>query len=325
VRQTKKYSAVFECNLKCHRASDSKDFAMRDDNFRPSSNIEDRRGSGGHSSGGGFGGGGIPIRTGGGLGFIIVVILIILFGGGEQILGPSPQSSQQEGFQSADINNEESADRETLGANRVARVLGSTEDYWGSYFQQHGENYAQPTLVLFRSRTSSPCGSASGATGPFYCPGDNKIYLDLGFFDEMDRALGARGDFAQAYVIAHEVGHHVQNEVGILPQAHRAMERGGDRGANSVAVRLELQADCLAGMWAKGAVADIGALEQGDLEEAIGAAQAVGDDKLQKNSQGYAVPDSFTHGTSEQRARWFRVGMQTGDFARCDTFKARDL
>ena len=298
---------------------------MRDDNFRPSSNIEDRRGSSGGDFGGGLGGGGIPIRTGGGLGFIIIVILVILFGGGEQLLGPSAPASQSEGFQSGAVSNEEGSDRETLGASRVARVLGSTEDYWGNYFQTHGENYTQPTLVLFRGRTSSPCGSASGATGPFYCPGDNKIYLDLGFFDEMDRALGARGDFAQAYVIAHEVGHHVQNEVGILPQAHRAMERGGDRGATSVAVRLELQADCLAGMWAKGAVADIGAMEQGDLEEAIGAAQAVGDDKLQKNSQGYAVPDSFTHGTSVQRARWFRVGMQSGSFASCDTFKARDL
>lgn len=297
---------------------------MRDENFRPSSNIEDRRGSGGSDYSGGLGGGGIPIRTGGGLGFIIVVILVILFGGGEQLLGPTTGSSL-EGFQSGTVSNEEGRDRETLGATRVARVLGSTEDYWGNYFQTHGETYAQPTLVMFRSRTPSPCGSASGATGPFYCPGDNKIYLDLGFFDEMDRALGAPGDFAQAYVIAHEVGHHVQNEVAILPQAHRAMERGGDRGAESVAVRLELQADCLAGMWAKGAVADIGAMEQGDLEEAIGAAQAVGDDKLQKNSQGYAVPDSFTHGTSAQRARWFRVGMQSGNFASCDTFKAREL
>lgn len=307
---------------------------MRDDDFGDSSNIEDRRGS---SGGGGFGGGlrgglgGIPIRTGGGLGFIILIVLYLLFGGGSDLLGTSSQQgTSSEGYQSADangVNNAKNQDEnEARTASRVSHVLRSTETYWGQFFQSHGETYNEPILVLYNGRTSSPCGAASGATGPFYCPGDKKVYLDMAFFDEMERGLGAGGDFAQAYVIAHEIGHHIQDEVGILPQANRAMQRSGQsRGADSIQVRLELQADCFAGMWAKGAVADIGALEQGDIEEAIGAAQAVGDDKLQKNAQGYAVPDSFTHGTSEQRARWFNKGMQTGDINSCDTFKAREL
>jgi uncharacterized protein len=203
--------------------------------------------------------------------------------------------------------------------------LGSTEDFWGSYFQRENERYPAPTLVLFNRQTPSPCGTASGATGPFYCPGDKKVYLDMGFFDEMDRGLGAKGDFAQAYVIAHEVGHHVQDVLGILPQAHQAMRRRGeDKGEGSVAVRLELQADCFAGLWAsKSTVA--ATLEPGDLEEALGAATAVGDDRLQKRAQGYAVPDSFTHGSSEQRARWFMIGFRGSDITACDTFRAREL
>ena len=303
---------------------------MRDEDFRRSSNIEDRRSSSG-GFGGGFGGdGGIPVRKGGGFGFIIIILLMLFFGGGRGLLenvaldnGPSNHGYQSESAGlSPDANNDASENRT---ADRVARVLGSTEDYWGKVFQELGGNYNQPILVLFRNRTSSPCGAASGATGPFYCPGDNKVYLDLGFFDEMTRSLGARGDFAQAYVVAHEIAHHVQNEVGTLPKAHKAMQRGGDRGADSVAVRLELQADCYAGTWAKNAVAVTGALEAGDIEEAIGAAQAVGDDRLQKRAQGYAVPDSFTHGTSAQRARWFNIGMQSGDIRQCDTFGARSL
>ena len=178
---------------------------------------------------------------------------------------------------------------------------------------------------MFNGQTASPCGTASGATGPFYCPGDKKIYLDMSFFDEMDRGLGAKGDFAQAYVIAHEVGHHVQDVLEILPQANQARRRRGEaKGAGSTAVRLELQADCFAGLWA--AKSTITAtLEPGDLEEALGAASAVGDDRLQKRAQGYAVPDSFTHGTSEQRARWFMTGLRGADITACDTFRAREL
>lgn len=307
---------------------------MRDEDFRRSSNIEDRRGSSG-GFGGGLGGGfggdsGIPVRKGGGFGFIIIVLLMLFFGGGRGLLETVTVDSgaSNYGYQNQSSGLSPDADSnstEARTADRVARVLGSTEDYWAKTFEALGGQYSAPTLVLFRNRTSSPCGAASGATGPFYCPGDQKIYLDLAFFDEMVRSLGARGDFAQAYVVAHEVAHHVQNEVGVLSKAHKAMARGGDRGADSVAVRLELQADCYAGTWAKNAVAETGALEPGDIEEAMGAASAVGDDRLQKRAQGYAVPDSFTHGTSEQRVRWFKVGLQSGDIRQCDTFSARSL
>lgn len=301
---------------------------MRDEEFRRSINIEDRR-----DDGGGFGsfgdspfGGGVPIRTGGGFGFIIIMILLFLFGGGKNLLGPVMQSGggSDAGFQAQGVNHDASSNsEEDRTANRVANVLGSTEDYWRNYFAQNGEKYQEPVLVMFRGRTSSPCGTASGATGPFYCPGDNKVYLDIDFFDEMRRSLGASGDFAQAYVIAHEIGHHVQNQLGILPKAHKAMARNGEnKGADSIAVRLELQADCLAGTWAKGVSAQI---EHGDVEEALNAAAAVGDDRLQKRAQGYAVPDSFTHGTSKQRAEWFNKGMDSGNPDICDTFSVRDL
>jgi uncharacterized protein len=207
----------------------------------------------------------------------------------------------------------------------VSAVLGSTEDFWTTYFRSENQTYPAPTLVLFNNQTASPCGTASSSTGPFYCPGDKKIYLDMSFFDEMDRGLGAKGDFAQAYVIAHEVGHHVQDVLQILPQANRAMRnRGEAKGAESIAVRVELQADCFAGLWAAKSTVTA-TLEPGDLEEALGAASAVGDDRLQKRAQGYAVPDSFTHGSSEQRARWFMIGLRGADITVCDTFRAREL
>lgn len=294
---------------------------MRDDDLRRSNNIEDRRGDNSGGFGGGGGRGGFPIKTGGGLGFIILLILYFFFGGGSGLLDNTSSNSNQ-GFQPNAQTASPSEDKQT---DRVAAVLGSTEDYWAKYFSNEGAQYPQPVLVIFNNRTSSPCGTASGATGPFYCPADEKVYLDLSFFRELEQSLGARGDFAQAYVIAHEVGHHVQNAIGILPKAHKAMARGGDKGEDSIAVRLELQADCYAGMWAKGAIAETGALEQGDIEEAIGAAMAVGDDRLQKNAQGYAVPESFTHGTSEQRARWFAVGMQYGSLDKCNTFNVKEL
>jgi uncharacterized protein len=321
---------------------------MRLDDMRRSTNIEDRRGGGGGLGSGGLGSGGLgggfggrsgtPIRGGGGLGMVIVVVLLLLFGGGGSLSGllGDTSTSEQGGFQNSGSmasgpspsGVDERASRsaaEAQTADRVAAVLGSTEDFWTAYFQSQGERYPPATLVMFNGRTSSPCGTASGATGPFYCPGDKKVYLDLSFFDEMDRGLGAGGDFAQAYVIAHEIAHHVQDVLGILPQAHRAMQaRGEAQGAESVAVRLELQADCFAGFWA--AKSNVTAnLEPGDLEEALGAAAAVGDDRLQKRAQGYAVPDSFTHGSSEQRARWFTTGLRAQGLGVCDTFKARAL
>lgn len=307
---------------------------MRDEDLRRSSNIEDRRGGGG-----GFGGGGggprFPIRGGGGLGMVILVVLLLIFGGGGSLSGllggggeGQSGSGGVQGEQAAGDGVDKAASRsqgEARTADRVSAVLGSTEDFWSAYFQGENQRYPAPTMVLFNGQTTSPCGTASGATGPFYCPADKKIYLDMSFFDEMDRGLGAKGDFAQAYVIAHEVGHHVQDVLDILPQANQAMRRRGEaKGADSVAVRLELQADCFAGLWA--AKSTITAtLEPGDLEEALGAASAVGDDRLQKRAQGYAVPDSFTHGSSEQRARWFMIGLRGADITACDTFRAREL
>jgi uncharacterized protein len=305
---------------------------MRDEELRQSSNIEDRRGGGG----GGFGGGGgprLPIRGGGGLGMIVVVILLLIFGGGGSLSGllGGGEGQSQGGFQSEQVASDgidKGANRsqtEASTASRVSAVLGSTEDFWDAYFQGEGQTYPKPTLVLFNGQTTSPCGTASGSTGPFYCPGDKKIYLDMSFFDEMDRGLGAKGDFAQAYVIAHEVGHYVQDVLEILPQANRAMRnRGEAKGADSIAVRVELQADCFAGLWAAKSTVTA-TLEPGDLEEALGAASAVGDDRLQKRAQGYAVPDSFTHGSSEQRARWFMIGFRGADVTACDTFRAREL
>ncbi len=309
---------------------------MRDEDLRRSNNIEDRRGSGGGGLGGGLRGGGgprLPIR-GGGLGMVVVVILLLIFGGGGSLsglLGGGDTQSSQGGFQGEEIAGDgvdtkaSRTQTEARTADRVAAVLGSTEDFWGAYFQSENQTYPAPTLVLFNNQTTSPCGTASGATGPFYCPGDKKIYLDMSFFDEMDRGLGAKGDFAQAYVIAHEVGHHVQDVLEILPQANQAMRRRGEaKGAESIAVRLELQADCFAGLWAAKSTVTA-TLEPGDLEEALGAASAVGDDRLQKRAQGYAVPDSFTHGSSEQRARWFMTGLRGADITACDTFRAREL
>ena len=269
---------------------------------------------------------------------IVVVLLLVFFGGGDtmgtlmSILGAgSGPSSQPGGFQAEPAppkgldKQASSSQSEAETADRVAAVLGSTEDFWTAHFAKNGATYTPATLVLFENQTSSPCGTASASTGPFYCPGDKKIYLDMSFFEEMDRGLGAKGDFAQAYVIAHEVAHYVQDVTGILPKANRAMrQQGQSKGADSIAVRIELQADCYAGLWA-GQSNITAALEPGDIEEALGAASAVGDDRLQKRAQGFAVPDSFTHGTSAQRMTWFKKGLENGDLRGCDTFSARDL
>ena len=203
-------------------------------------------------------------------------------------------------------------------------MLASTEDVWTDIFRQQGKDYRKPTLVLFTEQVRSACGSAGASVGPFYCPGDEKLYLDLTFFNELQTRFRAPGDFAQAYVIAHEVGHHVQNLLGLMDRVDAARARMSEAEANELSVRLELQADFFAGVWAHYAQQK-GLLEAGDIEEALGAASAVGDDRLQRQTQGYVVPDSFTHGTSEQRSRWFRKGLETGDIRQGDTFNARSL
>ncbi|HUR43229.1 MAG TPA: neutral zinc metallopeptidase, partial [Aestuariivirga sp.] len=211
------------------------------------------------------------------------------------------------------------------GKDFVARVLGSTERVWGSIFQKMGKQYEQPKLVLFNGFVQSACGMAQSAMGPFYCPGDRKVYIDLSFYQDMKNKLGAPGDFAQAYVIAHEVGHHIQNLLGIADQITQIRSQSSEEESNALSVRMELQADCFAGIWAKAADATAHILEQGDLEEALNAAAAIGDDRLQKRSQGYVVPESFTHGTSEQRVRWFKTGMAATDIKSCDTFATNQL
>jgi predicted metalloprotease len=207
----------------------------------------------------------------------------------------------------------------------VAAVLGETEDVWRDVFARNGKVYREPKLVLFRGMAQSACGTAESAVGPFYCPGDEKVYLDMSFFRDLSQSIGAPGDFAQAYVIAHEIGHHVQDLLGINARVAAMQRRLGEDRANELSVRLELQADFLAGVWAHHAQERMSILEAGDLEEALNAASSIGDDRLQRRSQGYVVPDAFTHGTSEQRMRWFRLGYETGDIARGDTFAAENL
>jgi len=294
---------------------------------RQSDNVEDQRGS---SAGGPLGQGGgfrIPIggggrRGGGGLGIGgIVVILIIcwitginpltLLSGGDIDLGGGSSGYQQQSPRGTPANDETTA--------FVRTVLAETEDTWNGIFQANGQHYEEPTLVLFSGQVNSACGFASSATGPFYCPGDHKLYLDTDFFRELSQRFDAAGDFAQAYVIAHEVGHHVQNLTGVLPKFNQARQRMSETDANRMSVRVELQADCYAGVWGK-YTDQKGILDQGDLQEALNAAQQIGDDTLQKRSQGYVVPESFNHGTSAQRMRWFKRGFDTGDMKACDTF-----
>jgi len=295
---------------------------------RESDNVVQDDGGGG----GGFGGGGM--RFGGfhlGIGGIIIVVLIglifpglrpILFslflGGGGGTGVDSVQDSAPTPTHQATADNPQT--------HFVKSILGSTEDVWGSYFQASGHQYEQPKLVLFNGQTRSGCGAASEAMGPFYCPVDHRVYLDLDFFQEMDTRFHAQGDFARAYVVAHEVGHHVQNQLGIMGQIDEARRRGQPmEGANGMSVRLELQADCFAGVWGNKSQAQLNWLQSGDVDAALNAASSVGDDTLQKQSRGYAVPDSFTHGSSAQRARWFKAGFASGDLKSCDTFSASSL
>ena len=276
---------------------------------RESENVEDARGSGGGR-----------LVMGGGIGTVILVVLYLVLGGDPQALFNAQQQAQVS--QPAQVNTQAPRDD---ASKFVAVVLADTEDAWNDVFRQMGRKYEEPRLVLFTDLIQSGCGFARGATGPFYCPQDRQVYIDLGFFRQLQERLGAGGDFAEAYVIAHEVGHHVQKLLGITDRVDAARRRASEAESNRLSVRLELQADFLAGVWARYADRVKHVVEAGDIEEAIRAATAVGDDRLQSRSRGYVVPDSFTHGTSEQRVRWFRRGYETGDVSQGDTFNAREL
>lgn len=272
---------------------------------RVSDNVEDRRGLSGRQ-----------VAVGGGLGAIALAVIVMLLGGNpeevmQNLQAPTPAGQEQ----ARPLNQEERELGEFVGV-----ILADTEDVWNKIFQEGSESYREPKLVLFTNATESACGFAQSATGPFYCPGDEKVYIDLGFFQEMQQRLGARGDFAWAYVIAHEVGHHVQNVLGVMDQFQQKSQRADPREANRLLVRLELQADFLAGVWAHHAQRMKNLLEEGDIEEGLNAASSVGDDRIMKQQQGYVVPDAFTHGASEQRVRWFTKGLKTGDLSQGDTF-----
>lgn len=298
---------------------------MRWGDFRRSDNVEDRtEGAPEGSGGGGFPIGGMHI--GGGALIIIVLLgwffginpldmLSLLSGGGGPVQqapsAPAPGYGPQAGAKSADVNKDFSR-----------AVLGDTEDVWGAIFKQMGRRYDPPTLVLYRGSTRSACGRANAAVGPFYCPGDRDLYLDTSFFNELATRFGAPGEFAQAYVIAHEVGHHVQNLLGTMDKVQAEMQRADERTANALSVRLELQADCYAGVWGFYAQKR-NLIDTSDVEAGLRAAAAVGDDNIQKRTQGYVVPDSFTHGSADQRTRWFRTGLASGDLRECDTFDGR--
>jgi predicted metalloprotease len=281
--------------------------------LRRSSNVRDVRGAGG------FGGGrmGLPIGRGGlggGLGLLVILGLLFLFGGPDAIL---QLLSGGAGAPSSDEGQPLTADDEV--SDFVARVLGSTEDVWGALFAQSGERYQTPELTIFSGSVQSACGYASAASGPFYCPRDQRVYLDTSFFDELAR-MGGAGDFAAAYVIGHEVGHHVQTLLGTSDQVRSAQQRASEAQANRLQVAMELQADCFAGVWAYHANQTVRVLEPGDVEEGLAAAEAIGDDRLQRNAGRAVTPDSFTHGSSSDRQRWLSTGLRTGDPSACDTF-----
>ena len=284
---------------------------MRWESGRRSDNIEDRRGMG-------LGGKGL---VGGGIGTVVIALIALFMGVDPGIvlnqIADAPRSEQ--------AANAPTDPREERLKEFVSVVLADTEDTWGALFRQSGSQYENPKLVLFSGAVQSACGHAQAAMGPFYCPGDHKLYLDMSFFDDLARRHDAPGDFAQAYVIAHEVGHHVQTLLGIAEKVQAARQRAGEAESNRLQVRMELQADCFAGIWAHHADKARNILEQGDLEEALAAAAGVGDDRLQRQARGHVVPDSFTHGSSEQRMRWFQNGAKTGEPKRCDTFKAARL
>ncbi len=319
---------------------------MNLDDTPESDHVEDLRDTdatrGGGQFGGGFGGGsfgggggGFPIPIGGGgIGLVIVVVAALFFGfdpmallgggsGGSHQPAPSPPQMRpsQPGQQGT-----RPAGRDDEMRRFVGRVLGSTEEVWDEQLpRQVNRQYVKPTLVLFTGAVRSACGMADAAVGPFYCPGDQRVYIDLSFYDQLARRFGAPGDFAQAYVIGHEIGHHIQNLLGILRKAQEAKSRMSKAQANAVQVQVELQADCFAGAWAFHANQKRRILQPGDVEEAMAAAAAIGDDRLQRQARGYVQPESFTHGTSAQRQRWFQRGLQAGDLRACDTFNTPNL
>lgn len=276
-----------------------------------SQNVEDRRGQ--RMAGRG-------LAVGGGLGGVVVLLIAMLLGVDPSTLlegnpgAPQPASVQRQ------MTPEDDAARRF-----VAQVLGETEQVWQAEFARAGRRYEEPTLVLFSGATQSGCGFAQAQMGPFYCPNDRRVYIDLDFMADLQRRLRAGGDFAAAYIVAHEVGHHVQNLLGVFDQVAPLRQRLGEAQGNALQVRIELQADCLAGLWARRAHEARGILERGDIEEGLNAAAAVGDDRIQRAGQGYVVPESFTHGSSEQRARWFRRGLEGGRLEACDTFAAERL
>jgi predicted metalloprotease len=325
---------------------------MRLDHENPSDRVEDQRGRSGRG-GFRFPGGGrrivVPMGGRGGFGLSTLLLLVVIYfaakllfgidlvdifsrggvqvpggqsgteytvpGGGTDVANPGDTGG---GVGSRDVTTD-------AGKDFVARVLGSTERVWGEIFQKMGRQYQKPNLVLFAAYVQSTCGMAQAAMGPFYCPLDQKVYVDLSFYQDMKSRLGAPGDFAQAYVIAHEVGHHVQNLFGIAEKVTRARMRSSEAEANQLSVRMELQADCFAGIWAKEADATRRILEEGDIEEGLNAAAAIGDDRQQRRTSGYVVPDAFTHGSSAQRVRWFKRGLQASDLRDCDTFGTHQL
>jgi uncharacterized protein len=318
---------------------------------RESENVEDRRDEGG----GGFGfpmPGGVGFPSGGArgggigiFGILIILGLMFFFGidprvilqGGGQVGDESgfpdirlPQSRPDRsnfpapGQQGPQIQRPQSTSEDDL-KRFIAVVLADTEDVWGNLFKQYGATYTDPKLVLYSGGVRSACGMGMSAMGPFYCPMDEKVYIDLSFYQELKDRFKAPGDFAQAYVIAHEIGHHVQKLLGIMDQVEAARQRIGQRQGNALQIRVELQADCFAGIWANKAQEMRNIIEPGDIDDALRAASAIGDDRIQNQTQGYVVPDSFTHGSSEQRVRWFKRGYESGDLNQCDTFNARDL
>jgi len=295
---------------------------MKWEGNRESDNVEDLRGSGG-GGGGGFGIGGKSI----GLGTIVIALIgsyffgidpSVILGGGSGGSAPVVQSQAP----GADGGAAPANDRQKAF---VSTVLADTEDVWTEVFRANGATYVKPKLVLFSGGVNTACGTGRSASGPFYCPGDQKVYIDLDFYKLMEQRFNVAGDFAKAYVIAHEVGHHVQNLMGITDKMESARRSSSETQANAMSVRLELQADCFAGVWANRANQARSILESGDVEAALAAATAIGDDTLQRQSQGTVVPDSFTHGSSAQRVRWFKKGIDNGDVAQCDTFKAAQL
>jgi predicted metalloprotease len=293
-----------------------------------SQNVEDRRGGGGL---GGFGGGGFGGRRGGGIavggvGGVVLLVVALLFGvdpsvllgGGEMESRPAPQERRFDQGQGQAPAPRQADRGEDAGRRFIAQVLGETEQVWNQQFRQLGRQYDEPVLVLFSGATQSGCGAAQAQTGPFYCPNDQRVYIDLEFMARLQQQLGATGDFAAAYIIAHEVGHHVQNLLGVLPRVQQLQARASAAERNQLQVRVELQADCLAGMWANQAQRARNILEQGDIEEGLNAAAAVGDDRV---TGGRIRPESFTHGSAQQRTRWFRRGLESGDIRQCDTFE----